>query len=58
MVNWIEEINVFDLIFGKYCHPELLKRSQSLLEFLYKNKHLSRERIDKVFELAIDQHET
>ena len=37
LIEWIDKNGIFNIIFGESLHPEVIKKSYFLLEFLYKN---------------------
>jgi hypothetical protein len=45
-------------VFGDSAHPEIVKRSFPLLNFLYQNDRLGKERMNRVLYLAIGKHES
>ena len=40
MLQWLDEVNIFQEFFGVDMHVEVLKLSNYVLRFLYKNKRL------------------
>lgn len=57
VLNWLEKINIFDIIFGENIHEAILKKSSSILIFLYMNNTLSFEKIDYIWKMAQEKHE-
>jgi hypothetical protein len=57
VLNWLEKINIFDIIFGENIHEAILKKSSSVLIFLYINKKLPFEKIDYIWKMAQEKHE-
>jgi hypothetical protein len=37
LIEWMDKNGIFNTIFGESLHPEVIKKSYFLLEFLYKN---------------------
>lgn len=57
VLNWLERINIFDIIFGENIHEAILKKSASVLIYLYINGKLSFEKIDYIWKMAQEKHE-
>lgn len=57
LLDWMEDIKIFEIIFGENIHEALLKKSSSILIFLYMNNKLSLEKIDFIWKMAQEKHE-
>ncbi len=57
VLNWLEKINIFEIIFGENIHEAILKKSASVLIFLYINRKLHFEKIDYIWKVAQEKHE-
>jgi len=40
LLEWLEKHKIFDIVFGDSLHSEVIKKSYTLLDFLYKNGRL------------------
>lgn len=49
--------NIFNAIFGESLHPEVIKKSYFLIEFLYKNGKIQEAQIDLMWKCAMQKHE-
>ena len=38
---WLDKVNIFDVFFGGSLHPEVIKKSYYLLEFLYQQGRIA-----------------
>jgi hypothetical protein len=56
-LQWIEDHNIFNMLFGDNLHPEIIKRSREMLEFLYQNKKLTRTHLETLWDCATRTHE-
>jgi hypothetical protein len=57
VLDWLEKVKIFDIIFGENIHEAILKKSASVLIFLYMNKRLTFEKIDYIWKMAQEKHE-
>jgi hypothetical protein len=57
LLEWFEQNKIFDIIFGDSLHSECIKKSYSILEFLYHNGRIQRREFDKMWECATKKHE-
>lgn len=53
----MEEENIFFMIFGESLHSEVIKKSYSILDFLYKNEKIQNKEFDIIWDCAIKKHE-
>lgn len=58
LIPWIEAHDLLEVIFGSTNHQELIKRSKDLVKFLYLNSRFDRNNIGKLWDCAVDRHET
>ena len=58
IINQINKINIFSLIFEENIHEALVPRTYNLLSFLYKNKSFSKEQIKHLWMLSQDKYQT
>jgi len=56
-VEFIQNYQVLDLVFGESTHTELIKRSFLILKFLSNFGCLTPGHIDKLFQLTVGRHE-
>jgi ubiquitin C-terminal hydrolase len=56
-LEWLEKINIFQVIFGENIHEAVLKKSSLVLIFLYINNKLSFEQINYIWEFSLDKHQ-
>jgi ubiquitin C-terminal hydrolase len=56
-LDWLEKINIFQVIFGENIHEAVLKKSSLVLIFLYINSKLSFEQINYIWEFSLDKHQ-
>ena len=54
----MEKENFFDIIFGESVHPEVIKKSFPLLDFLYTNNKLGVPEFEIMWHIATKKHET
>ena len=40
LLEWLDQVHIFEMFFGGSLHPEVIKKSFYLLEFLYKHDRL------------------
>ena len=57
VLEWLEKINIFNIIFGENIHEAILKKSSVILIFLYMNNKLSFDQIDYIWKISQDKHE-
>lgn len=57
MLEWLEGNRIFELVFGDSLHSEVIKKSYTLLDFLYTRGKLGKKEIDKMWECATKKHE-
>ena len=53
----MDENSIFNMMFGESFHPEVIKKSYFLLEFLYANNRLGEEQINMMWDCAMQKHE-
>jgi hypothetical protein len=56
-LEWIMNSNVLKLIYNENSHPEIMKKGVGILIFLAKNKAITKELIDIVWNCQLDKHE-
>jgi hypothetical protein len=57
-INWLEKNEITNILLGESCHAELLRRSSPLFRFLFRNGRLTLEKIDTIWNLALEKHDT
>lgn len=57
MLEWLDSNRVFELVFGDSLHSEVIKKSYTLLDFLYSNGKITKRELDKMWECATKKHE-
>ena len=57
LIEWMDKNGIFNTIFGESLHPEVIKKSYFLLEFLYKNGKIQEAQIDLMWKCAMQKHE-
>ncbi|CDW85633.1 ubiquitin carboxyl-terminal hydrolase family protein [Stylonychia lemnae] len=57
LIEWMDEQKIFDLVFGDSLHSEVIKKSYSLLQFLYQNNRIRQKELDKMWDCATKKHE-
>jgi hypothetical protein len=57
LLDWLEKIKIFEIIFGENIHEAILKKSANTLIFLYMNNKLAFEKIDFIWKMTQDKHE-
>ena len=58
IINYINKINIFSLIFEENIHEAFVLKTYILLSFLYKNKSFSKEQIKHLWMLSQDKYQT
>jgi hypothetical protein len=53
----MDDNRIFNMMFGESCHPEVIKKSYFLLEFLYNNDRIGEEQISMMWDCATKKHE-
>lgn len=53
----MDQNQIFNMIFGESLHPEVIKKSYFLLEFLYDNDRVGVDQINMMWDCAIQKHE-
>ena len=57
MLEWLEGNSIFELVFGYSLHSEVIKKSYTMVDFLYTNGKITKREIDKMWECATKKHE-
>ena len=57
LTEWMEKVNIFELVFGESLHSEVIKKSYTLINFLYKNGKIKEKEIDIIWDCATKKHE-
>jgi hypothetical protein len=57
-IQWLENNEIINILLGESSHIELLRRSSPLFRFLFRNGRLSLDKIDSIFSLALEKHDT
>lgn len=57
LTEWLGREKVFEIIFGDSIHSEVVKKSNSLLSFLYSVGKIQTNEIDIIWDCAINKHE-
>ena len=58
LLNFLIEIDFYNLIFGENIHEAILSRAPSILVFLYKNNKLTNEHIFNLWKLYQEKHQS
>ena len=58
LVSWIQENDIIDSILGANVHPELLKRTPSILKFLAQRDALTLQNLESLWNASVGQHES
>ena len=58
LIKFIQNINIFDLVFGENIHEAIIERSYSILSFLYKNKCFPPEKISFLWKMSQSKYQT
>ncbi|KAJ5078510.1 ubiquitin carboxyl-terminal hydrolase 34 [Anaeramoeba ignava] len=58
LIDWIEEEKIVDLLINERMHPEILKRSGSIFEFLAKYDKLTMNQFEKIWSYADGSHKS
>lgn len=53
LIAWMDENKIFDMMFGESLHPEVIKKSKDLLEFLYLNGRIGEEQLNMMWDCAM-----
>ena len=53
LIEWMDQNEIFVMIFGESFHPEVIKKSYFLLEFLYNNKKIGEEQLNMMWDCAM-----
>ena len=57
LIAWMDDNRIFDMMFGESLHPEVIKKSKDILEFLYFNGRIGEEQINVMWQCAMEKHE-
>lgn len=57
LIAWLREKKIFSIFFGTSLHPEVIKKSFVLLDFLYQEGDLSERELQKMWHIATKKHE-
>ena len=57
-LKFIQNINIFELIFGENIHEAIIERSYSILSFLYKNNSFGTQQVSDLWKLTISKYQT
>jgi len=49
----MDENKIFEMMFGESLHPEVIKKSKDLLEFLYFNGRIGEEQLNMMWQCAM-----
>ena len=58
IINFLNKINIFDLIFGENIHEALVARCYNILSFLYKNNSFSAKQISLLWEISQKKYQS
>ena len=53
----MDKNQIFNMMFGESFHPEVIKQSDFLLEFLYHNNRIGEQQINMMWDFAMQKHE-
>ena len=53
----MDKNGIFTMMFGESFHPEVIKKSYFLLEFLYNNNRIGEEQLNVMWDCATQKHE-
>ena len=53
----MDKNQIFNMMFGESFHPEVIKKSYYLIEFLYNNDRIGEEQINMMWDFAMQKHE-
>ena len=57
LIEWLREKKIFNVFFGTSLHPEVIKKSFYLLDFLYRHGELTENELNKMWHIATKKHE-
>jgi hypothetical protein len=57
-IQWLEKNEILNILLGESSHAELLRRSSPLFRFIFRNGRLTLEKINSIFSLALEKHDT
>jgi hypothetical protein len=57
LIEWLREKKIFSVFFGTSLHPEVIKKSFYLLDFLYRHGELTEKELNKMWHIATKKHE-
>ena len=57
LIEWLREKKIFSIFFGTSLHPEVIKKSFYLLDFLYRQGELTERELQKMWHIATKKHE-
>jgi len=57
LIKWLREKQIFQVFFGTSLHPEVIKKSFALLDFLYQQGDLTERELSKMWLIATKKHE-
>ena len=58
LIKFIQNINIFDLIFGENIHEAIIERCYCVLSFLYKNKCFPPEKISFLWKMSQSKYQS
>jgi len=57
LVNWLDHNHIFNIFFGGSLHPEVIKKSFYLLNFLYTSGRIQEAQLEQMWNVATKKHE-
>ena len=57
-IKFLQNINIFELIFGENIHEAMIERAYILLSFLYKNNSFGTNQISDLWKLSLSKYQT
>ena len=57
-IKFLQNINIFELIFGENIHEAIIERAEVLISFLYKNNSFGTSQISDLWKLSISKYQT
>ena len=57
LIEWLRDNKIFSIFFGTSLHPEVIKKSFYLLDFLYQQGELTERELQKMWHIATKKHE-